>query len=130
MVKYKFQVQPPSSRKRKSVTIPDQSLSIEEIIKRFVRGIGVDVIQREAVYMNQSEFDFEKLNRMDFADRAAVADEVKQRTEAIAEQLKASERAQAEASAAKAAQQAKVAAEQTAKPADSPAQGRAGSGIV
>lgn len=56
--------------------IPDQSLSIKEIVRRFTKGLPVDVKQREGVYLDQtgeSEIDYEKLSRMDFADKVEFA---------------------------------------------------------
>lgn len=60
---------------RKVLTIPDQAMSIQEIVKRYVRNLPVDVIQREGVYLDQSEFDFEKMSRADFGEKARMADE-------------------------------------------------------
>lgn len=51
-------------------------MSIQEIVRRFVRGISVDVIQREPVYSDQNEYDLEKLNRMDFSEKEALASEM------------------------------------------------------
>lgn len=68
-------------KRRKSFAIPDQSMSIQEIVKRFVRGIPVDILQREAVYSDQSDHDLEKLNRMDFADKTQFAKDLRQRSE-------------------------------------------------
>lgn len=69
-------------KKRKSVTIPDQAMSIQEIIKRYVKGIPVQLTQREETYIDQEEYDLEKLNRMDFADKSALADELRDKAEA------------------------------------------------
>lgn len=66
-------------KKRPSKTLPDQSMSIQEIVKRFVRGIPVDVPNREAVYIDQSEDDLEKLSRMDFAEKAEYARQLGER---------------------------------------------------
>lgn len=62
--------------KRPSMTVPNQSMSIDEIVKRFTRGLPVDIVQRQPVYLDQVEYDFEKLSRMDFGDKAAFADEM------------------------------------------------------
>lgn len=48
-------------------------MSIQEIVKRFVRGIPVDVVQRDKVYVDQSEIDLEKASRADFAEKAELA---------------------------------------------------------
>lgn len=68
---------------RKSTTIPDQSMSIQEIVKRYVRGVPVDILQREQVYLDQSDHDFEKISRMDFGDKAMLADEFAQKAEDV-----------------------------------------------
>lgn len=59
-----------------SLTVPDQSMSIREIVKRFVRGIPVDIRQRDPVYLDQSDHDFEKLSRMEFGEKAELADQL------------------------------------------------------
>lgn len=74
-------------KRRKSFAIPDQSMSIQEIVKRFVRGIPVDIIQRNAVYSDQNDHDLEKLNRMDFADKTQFAKDLRQRSEAQLDEL-------------------------------------------
>jgi hypothetical protein len=95
------------SKKNKSMTIPDQSMSIAEIIKRFVRGVPVDVIQRQGVYVDQNDHDLEAMSRLDFADKAFMADELRQNAQAIEADLVGKERSkratkQKEAEAAKA----------------------------
>lgn len=62
---------------RKSYTVPDQSLSIKEIVERYVRGLPVDVVQRQGVYADNEDVDLEKLSRMDFADKAAYAEDMR-----------------------------------------------------
>lgn len=71
---------------RKSMTVPDQSLSIDEIVKRYVRGLPVDVIQRQGVYVDQNDHDLEKMSRMNFADQADMAEEMARKAEQIEEQ--------------------------------------------
>lgn len=61
---------------RKSMTVPDQSMSIREIVKRFVRGIPVDIVQRHPVYLDQSDHDLEKLSRMEFGEKAELASQL------------------------------------------------------
>lgn len=62
--------------RRASIAIPDQSLSIQEIVKRYVRGIPVDVIKRQPVYNDQNDHDMEKLSRLDFGEKAELADQL------------------------------------------------------
>lgn len=75
-----------------SATVPDQSLSIEEIVSRFVRGLTSDVVQKQPVYIDQSEFDLEAMSRLDFAEKAALADELRARSEAIMRDLEEQKR--------------------------------------
>lgn len=92
--------------------MPDQSMSIREIVRRFVRGIPVDVIQHEPVYSENDEHDLEKLSRMDFGAKAEFAEalgreaaqlesELNERvtTAREAQAKKAKEKAEAEAQA-------------------------------
>lgn len=83
-------------RSRKGKTVPDQSMSIKEIVRRFVRNIPIDVVQRTPIYLDQDEFDMEQISRMDFADKSALADELSARAKAIKEQLQGEVKAQAE----------------------------------
>lgn len=93
---------------RKSMTIPDQSMSIAEIVRRFVRGIPVDVVQRNPVYMDQSEHDFEQIARMDFGDKAAMADDLRDKAEAIKQKAQSDEREKRAKNAKAAAEKAKA----------------------
>lgn len=77
---------------RKSCCIPSQSMSIQEIARRYVKGIPIDVVQREAVYVDQTEFDLEKLGRADLVDRDEVADLLRERQAAIVQGLEDDER--------------------------------------
>lgn len=79
-------------KRKGSKTVPDQSLSIQDIISRFTRQIPVNVIQRDPVYLNQSEFDLERMSRMDFADKAAMAAEMSERAESVKAELQENER--------------------------------------
>lgn len=80
----------------KSQTIPDQSMSIQEIVRRFVRGIPVDVVQRQPVYVDQSNHDLEAMSRMDFADKAFQAGEMRAQNEQVEAQIKAERQAMKE----------------------------------
>lgn len=74
-----------------SKTVPEQSLSIGEIVRRFTRGIPVGSIQKRPIYSEQSDFDLEKLGRMDFAEKAALAEELRQRNDDDISALKEAE---------------------------------------
>lgn len=62
--------------RRKGKTIPDQSMSIQEIVRRFVRGLPADVEHRNPIYVDQSEVDLEKVSRLDFGEKHALAQEM------------------------------------------------------
>lgn len=72
---------------RKQLTIPDQAISLREIITRFTRGVPVDVRQREAVYIDQSEFDLEALGRAEFSEKMSIAEELRAKYDAQLEAL-------------------------------------------
>lgn len=76
--------------KRKVLTIPDQSLSLREIMQRYVRGVPVDVTQREGVWIDQEEYDFESLARGEFSEKMSIAEELRAKYDA---QVKAVEEA-------------------------------------
>lgn len=84
------QYTPPSvdyAKTRASRTIPDQSLSIQEIVKRYVKGVPVDVTKREAVFVDQNEHDLEKLSRMDFGEKAEYARMLAEQAQRLANDL-------------------------------------------
>jgi len=93
MYKYKKPVVAWGKVPIKSRTVPDQSMSIKELVRRFVRGIPADVIQREAVYVDQKDTDLEKLSRMDNCDKAYEALEMRAINERIIEEVEAMQRA-------------------------------------
>lgn len=100
--------------RRKSQTIPDQSMSIQEIVKRFVRGVPVDIVQREAVYSDQSEHDLEKLSRMDFGEKAEFARRMSEQAQGLSTELQEREAEHREAIATKAKEKAQRIAQKKA----------------
>ncbi|AZL82937.1 hypothetical protein [Apis mellifera associated microvirus 35] len=97
MIKYKFKASSRTTKQvNKSAAVPNQSLTVEQIVERFVRGIPVDVVQRKPVYIDQETHDFEKLNRLDFAEKTAMAEQIRAENEAIYSDLQERERAQRE----------------------------------
>lgn len=99
---------------RRSVVVPDQAMSVQEIVRRFVRGIPVDLKQREAVYIDQNDHDLEKLSRMDFGEKAEFARSEAERLEqwrSDLEEAEATKRSERKA-IAKAESEAKAAAVQ------------------
>lgn len=93
MVRTKFKSTPVnySSIPIKSQTIPDQSMSIKELVRRFVKGIPADVIQRQPIFTNNSDFDLEKLGQLDPADKAYMAKEMQAENEANAREIQRAE---------------------------------------
>lgn len=58
---------------RPSMTVPDQTMSIRTIVQKYSRNIPVNVVQKTPVYSEQSQYDLEKLGRMEFGEKAALA---------------------------------------------------------
>lgn len=102
---------------RPALSIPDQSLSIKEILTRYTRGVPVDVRTRRPVYVDQDEFDLEKLSRMEFSDKMSIAEQLRAEYDAqIADlEAKASARRQAIEEAKRAAEAARSAPAETKK---------------
>lgn len=74
--------------KEKQLAIPDQSLSLREIISRFTRGVPVDTTQRNPIWIDQDEFDYEALARSEFSEKMSIAEELRAKYDA---QMKAIE---------------------------------------
>lgn len=73
MMQFKSKSRPPVSaglsfKGSKKLTVPDQSMSLKEILQRFVRGESLP-IDKGGEY-HESEDDLEKLARMDLVDKA------------------------------------------------------------
>lgn len=98
---------------RKSITIPDQTLSIREIVNRLRVGIPIDVIQRPKTYTDQVDYDLEKISRMDFGDKAAFAAELKDFTDSTIKLIQAREQARAATAAKQASMKTKVKTKKT-----------------
>lgn len=70
-----------------SITTPDQSMSLEEILERFTRGEPV-AIGRDAKY-HDSDDDLEKIQTMDLVDREEYVERLKHTQETFKKQDKA-----------------------------------------
>lgn len=82
---------------RKSITVPNQSMTIQDIVSRFVRGIPVDVKVKQGVYNpNNNDHDLNKMSNLDIVDKAYLATEMRESNERIQADIEASERAKAE----------------------------------
>lgn len=77
---------------RKGKTIPSQAIPIKTIIDRFLRGVPVQASMNKPVYVDQTEFDLEKLSRMSFDEKAAFAADMAARNEAAQADLVEAER--------------------------------------
>lgn len=91
MVRRKFVSKPVDFKKlKKGRAIPKQSMSLQEIVRRFVKRIPVEVNTSPPVYLDGfANEDLEKVSRLDTADRALRANEVAQRAEALKKEAEA-----------------------------------------
>lgn len=78
--------------------IPDQSMSVQEIIERFSRKMPVHATQRDAVYVNDNPegIDYEKASRMGFDEKREFAEQMSAKAEDVKAELTAKERAKLE----------------------------------
>lgn len=86
-----------------SMTVPDESLTIKEILERFRRGQPLSIHTRDVLYDPESNFDsqdLEEVSRMDITDRSQLAQELRIRNEQAKADLQAAEAAKVAASAA------------------------------
>lgn len=91
--------------KRKSKALPNKSMHIDEMVRRYARGLEIDVVQKTPIYSEQDEHDLEQISRMDFAQKAAFA----------AEQQALAKAKQAELAAIEATKRAKKKAQEAAE---------------
>lgn len=76
-----------------SKTVPEQSLTINEIVAKYTRGIPVNTVIKKPIYSDQTDFDLEKLSRMEFDQKAALAAELREQAQQTVDE--AQERARA-----------------------------------
>lgn len=62
--------------KRKKLTVPNQSMSLQEILQRFTRGEPLPI--GNEVSFHESDDDLEKVKTMDLVDRETYVDHLKQ----------------------------------------------------
>lgn len=62
-----------SKRLRRNNTLPNRAMSIETILEKYVRKMPIEVSNREKVYIDQDEYDFEKMSRMSFDEKFEMA---------------------------------------------------------
>lgn len=103
----------------KKLTVPNQSMSLEEILRRFTRGEPL-AIGREGSFNEEVDEDLEKLATRDLVDRQEYVDKLKQKQELFKQQDKARKAAALEKYMAKKAEEKimadKKAAEKTEEP--------------
>lgn len=98
MIRVKFKLKAKDFKtKRKSLTVPNQALSIKDIVSRFTRGLPVDIQIKNPVYLDQDEHDFNKLSNMDSVEKSYQATEQRERAEQLKREIESNERAAAEA---------------------------------
>lgn len=107
---FKFPARRKTSKTRKRVVVPGLSMSIQTIVEKFMRDQPVNVARRQPVYSDQSEFDLEKISRMDFGEKKEFADQMAERASRLQNELTERKRAEQEAKARKAQAAAEKAA--------------------
>lgn len=95
------------------LTVPNQAMSLEEILERFVRGEPVNV-GKDPVYDDGDE-DLEKLSHMDLVDKAEYVERLKDTQKAYKKQEADKVKAEKERLKAEAIAEAKKEAEKAAK---------------
>lgn len=82
--------------KRPQKAVPRQSMSLDDIMRRFQRGLPVDQKIHPNVYLRgKGSMDYERMSKLDFDEKAAIAAEEKAKQERIIKQAKEANAAQA-----------------------------------
>lgn len=74
-----------------SMTVPDETLSIKEILQRFVRGQPLDIHMRPTFNIPDSDFDsidYGEASRLELAERSELLEAVREENKALREKLK------------------------------------------
>lgn len=66
-----------SFKGHKKLVVPDQSMTLEEILRRFTRGESLE-IGRDPVFDEEGEDDLEKVQHMDLVERQEYVNRLKQ----------------------------------------------------
>lgn len=69
----------------KSVTVPDLNLTIKQLMERHTRGVGGNVTEREAIYLD--DYGMEVPVVRDLTDLSDMKDNLKDRADALGKQL-------------------------------------------
>lgn len=70
----------------KRVTIPNQTMGLKEMFKRYVRREPLP-LEKEGIYV-ESDYDLEKVAKMDRVDQDEILSEMKAKSEALEAQIK------------------------------------------
>jgi len=76
--------QPKIIRNKPSMTVPDQSMSVKEILDRFARGLPID---GRKVPLYEGETDMPDIRGLDLAERQAMYEAAEQELKEIKEKL-------------------------------------------
>lgn len=79
-------------RRQKSFTLPDQALTVKEIITKFRKNIPAVGKVFTAMYFDQKEIDYEQLARMEFDDKFRLAQQLRAEAREIEAELDAKEK--------------------------------------
>lgn len=85
-----------------SMTVPDESLTVKEILERFRRGQPLSIHTRDTLYDPDSNFDsqdLEEVSRMDITDRSELAQELRLKNARVKSDLEAAQAAKVAAAA-------------------------------
>lgn len=75
-------------RKRKMMSVPNRSLTISQIVERFTKGLDAGVSVAPTSNHPDSEVDLERMSRMDRAEKAYMAEELRLENERKQGELK------------------------------------------
>lgn len=80
--------------KRPQRAVPRQSMSLDDVMRRFQRGLPVDQKVHPNVYLKgKGAVDFERLSKLDFDAKAALAAEERAKAQRLIEQAKEAKQA-------------------------------------
>lgn len=98
MIRDKFTLTPTRWKVRRvsKKVIPNQSMTMREVIERFVKGLPLDIKEKQKIYLDQVDHDFEKMSGMDLTEKAYQATEFKTAAENLNEDYKAEQKAKHE----------------------------------
>ena len=87
-----------------SKCVPSETMTIQEIVNRFVRGVGSTAQLKDAVWpddVDHDDVDLEEVNRMDLVERSELVRDTRERVAELKLELKAEGEAREKAKVAK-----------------------------